>query len=49
MVVQGPGALRDEPVEATDLGNLFRQHCLTLVSHLWPVKEAVFALRCLIV
>jgi hypothetical protein len=39
MVVQGPSALRDEPVEATDLGNLFGQHSLTIVNDLEPVKE----------
>src|SRR5436309_3423968 len=39
MVVQSPGALRDEPVEAADLGNLFGQHSLTIVNHLETVKE----------
>jgi hypothetical protein len=34
MVIQGPGALGDEPVEASDLGDLLvGLHCLTLVRN----------------
>ena len=31
VVVQGTGALGDEPVEASNLGNVLGKHCLTLV------------------
>jgi hypothetical protein len=41
MIVQCPGALGYESIEASDLGDLIGQHCLTLVRYVRAVKETL--------